>query len=111
MADGLGKGSKIGDRWSRHGTAAALIVGMLIAILAGAKQGNTVGLITVAQALTVLGIPALALALLFLAVQKDLSGERRTPPALLAIAGLGTLVAFFFAALTAIKLWGKLFGS
>ena len=111
MADGLGKGSKIGDRWSRHGTAAALIVGMLIAILAGAKQGNTVGLITVAQALTVLGIPALALALLFLAVQKDLSGKRRTPPALLAIAGLGTLVAFFFAALTAIKLWGKLFGS
>jgi Mn2+/Fe2+ NRAMP family transporter len=111
MADGLGKGRKIDDRWSRHGTAAALTVGMLIAILAFAKEGSTVGLITVAQALTVLGIPALALALLFLAVQKDLAGERRTPPALLAVAGVGTVVAFFFAVLTAIKVWGKLTGS
>ena len=110
MADGLGKGRKIDDRWSRHGTAAALTVGMLIAILAFAKEGSTVGLITVAQALTVLGIPALALALLFLAVQKDLAGERRTPPALLAVAGVGTVVAFFFAVLTAIKVWGKLTG-
>ena len=84
---------------------------MLIAILAFAKEGSTVGLITVAQALTVLGIPALALALLYLAVQKDLAGERRTPPALLAVAGVGTAVAFFFAVLTALKLWDKLTGS
>ena len=69
-----------------------------------------VALITVAQALTVLGIPALALALLFLGLQRDLTGQRRTPPALILLAGTGTVVACFFAVLTALKVWNKLMG-
>ena len=108
MADGLGKGSKIEDRWCRHFTAAALVVGMLIAMRAFSKEGSTVGLITTAQALTVLGIPALALALVYLGVQKDLTGERRTPRWLLGVAGVGSVVACYFAVMTAIKVAGKI---
>ena len=110
MADGLGKGRRIGDRWSRHCTVVALVVGMLIAIAGLAKEGSTVALITVAQALTVLGIPALALALLFLGLQRDLTGQRRTPRALILLAGTGTVVACFFAGLTALKVWNGLMG-
>ena len=110
MADGLGKGRRIGDRWSRHCTVVALVVGMLIAIAGLAKEGSTVALITVAQALTVLGIPALALALLFLGLQRDLTGQRRTPRALILLAGTGTVVACFFAGLTALKVWNRLMG-
>ena len=110
MADGLGKGRRIGDRWSRHCTVLALVVGMLIAIAGLAKEGSTVALITVAQALTVLGIPALALALLFLGLQRDLTGQRRTPRALILLAGTGTVVACFFAGLTALKVWNRLMG-
>ncbi|MBJ06020.1 MAG: manganese transporter [Verrucomicrobiaceae bacterium] len=108
MADGLGKGSRIGDRWARHCTTAALLVGMFIAIGGLAKEGSTVALITTAQALTVLGIPALAFALVFLGLQKDLTGERRTPRGLIFLAGGGTAVACFFAVLTALKVWTKL---
>lgn len=107
MADGLALGRKMGDRWSRHFTALALLTGMMIAILAFAKEGSTVGLITAAQALTVLGIPALALALLFLATRKELSGEKKIPVPLIVIAVIGTLVACFFAVRTALVVWSK----
>ena len=110
MADGLGKGSRMSDPWARHGTASALLVGMGIAIMALTKEDSAVGLITVAQALTIIGIPALALALLYLALQKDLKGEARTPRVLLAAGALATLVAIFLAILTAIKVWNKLGG-
>ena len=110
MADGLGKGSRMSDPWARHGTASALLVGMAIAIMALTKENSAVGLIMVAQALTIIGIPALALALLYLALQKDLKGEARTPRVLLAAGALATLVAIFLAILTAIKVWNKLGG-
>jgi Mn2+/Fe2+ NRAMP family transporter len=110
MSDGLGLGSRMEDRWARHFTTAALLTGMVMAIRSFAEEGSTVKLITVAQALTVLGIPALAAALLFLATRRDLTGERRMPVVLLVLASVGTLVACFLAARTAVAVYAKLTG-
>jgi Mn2+/Fe2+ NRAMP family transporter len=110
MSDGLGLGSRMEDRAARHLTTAALLTGMLIACRAFAEEGSTVTLIMIAQSLTVLGIPALALALLYLATRRDLQGERRIPPVLVWLAGAGTLMACVLAVRTAIAVWGKIAG-
>ena len=54
--------------------------------------------------------PRHGLALLFLSLQRDLTGQRRTPRALILLAGTGTVVACFFAGLTALKVWNRLMG-
>lgn len=103
LADGLGLGRQMEDRWARHFTTLALLTGMGIAVLSFAREGSTVTLITIAQALTVLGIPALALALLYLATRRELSGDRKTPGLLIGLAMVGTLVACFLAFRTLLK--------
>ena len=108
MSDAIGKGSRLEDRWPVHLTAVALLVGMFVAIASLAKQGSTVHLLTLAQALTVLGIPALAAALIYLGTRAELIGERRIPKAIITIAGLGFLTACFLAYLTATKVYQKL---
>ena len=66
---------------------------MFVGMAALAKEGSTVMLITLAQAFTVIGIPALALALVYLGTRKDLTGDRRVPRPILALAILGFLVS------------------
>ncbi|MEM9281032.1 MAG: divalent metal cation transporter [Verrucomicrobiota bacterium] len=110
MSDALDKGSRLMDRGPVHFTALALLLGMGVAMMSFAKDGSTVLLITVAQALTVLGIPALAAALLYLGTRKELKGERKVPTVILAIAALGFLTACWLACLTASKVFGKLTG-
>ncbi len=108
MSDSLGKGARLEDRWPVHMTALALMVGMVVAIASLAKEGSTVHLITLAQALTVLGIPALAAALIYLGTRKELIGERAVPKAILAFAGLGFFVSCVLASMTASKVYQKL---
>ncbi len=60
--------------------------------------------------MTVLGIPALAAALVYLGTRKDLKGERKVPAPIIGIAGLGFLVSCGLACLTAVKVYGKLTG-
>ena len=107
MSDGLGKGYRLEDRWPLHLTTVALLVGMLVGMAALAKEGSTVLLITLAQAFTVIGIPALALALVYLGTRKDLKGERKVPKPILGLAVLGFLVSCVLACLTARKVWDK----
>ena len=107
MSDGLGKGYRLHDRWPLHLTAVALLVGMSVAMASLAREGSTVLLITLAQALTVIGIPALALALLYLGTRKDLTGDRQVPRPILGLAILGFLVSCVLACLTARKLWDQ----
>ncbi len=109
MSDSLGKGSKLGDRWPVHLTAVALLVGMIVAVMSLAKEGSTVLLITFAQALTVLGIPALAAALIYLGTRKELTGTLKVPRLILGLAVLGFCVSIVLAGLTADKVIGKLF--
>ncbi|NND97847.1 MAG: hypothetical protein HKN47_11020 [Pirellulaceae bacterium] len=108
MADSLGKGSKLEDKWPLHLTTVALLVGMAVAIASMAKEGSTVHLITLAQALTVLGIPALAASLIYLGTRQELTGERKVPRLILAIAMIGFVVACVLACLTASKVYQKL---
>ncbi|QXD23576.1 divalent metal cation transporter [Opitutia bacterium ISCC 51] len=108
MSDALGKGSRLNDRWPVHLTALALLVGMMVAIASLVQEGSTVLLITFAQALTVLGIPALAAALIYLGTRKELSGDRKTPKPILILATIGLIVSLVLAGLTASKVYAKM---
>ncbi|MDB4773033.1 hypothetical protein OAG20_03240, partial [Verrucomicrobiales bacterium] len=80
--------------WLLGLTTLALLSGMLIALfnLQDAKIGS-VTLITVAQALTVIGLPALALSLIYLGTRPELTGNRRVPPWIIILAIAGFIVA------------------
>jgi manganese transport protein len=108
MSDAMGKGARLEDRWPVHMTAVALLVGMFVAIASLAKQGSTVHLITLAQALTVLGIPALAAALIYLGTRKELIGERQVPRPILVLAMIGFTISCVLACMTAMKVYQKL---
>ncbi len=108
MADAIGKGDRLTDRWPVHMTTAALLVGMLVAIASLAKAGSTVHLITLAQALTVLGIPALAATLVYLGTRPELTGARAIPRPIIVTASIGLIVACLLACLTAQKVYLKL---
>ncbi|NRB76845.1 MAG: divalent metal cation transporter [Verrucomicrobiales bacterium] len=110
MSDSLEKGARLSDSGPVHLTALALVIGMGVAMMFFAREGSTVVLITIAQAMTVLGIPALAAALVYLGTRKDLEGERKVPAPIIGIAGLGFLVSCGLACLTAVKVYGKLTG-
>lgn len=110
MSDSLGKGARLSDSGPVHLTALALVIGMGVAMMFFAREGSTVVLITIAQAMTVLGIPALAAALVYLGTRKDLKGERKVPAPIIWIAGLGFLVSCVLACLTAVKVYDKLTG-
>lgn len=109
MSDALGRGSRLADRWPVHLTAIALWVGMIVAIASLVREGSTVLLITFAQALTVLGIPALAAALIYLGTRKELSGERTVPRPVILGAIVGFCVAVVLAGTTASRVADKLF--
>ena len=108
MSDAIGKGSNLSDATPRHLTTLALVVGMGVAISSLLKEGSVVHLITFAQALTVLGIPVLALALLYLGTRPELSGERKVPRWILVVATIGFLVSCVLAWITASKVYDKL---
>ncbi|MBP83941.1 MAG: manganese transporter [Verrucomicrobiales bacterium] len=110
MSDSLGRGSRLDQPWPVHLTTTCLLVGMGVAMMALAREGSVVLLITIAQALTVLGIPALAAALIYLGTRPDLTGERKVPRWMLALACVGFLVACGLACLTAVKVYEKLAG-
>ncbi|MPY90244.1 MAG: hypothetical protein GEU99_20260 [Luteitalea sp.] len=110
LADSLGKGSRLKDKWPLACTTLALSVGMTVAILSLWNEGSTVALITLAQALTVFGIPALGLALVYLGIRsrREFVGERRIPLWIIALATLGVLVSCGLAYLTATRVIERL---
>ncbi len=108
MSDSIGKGARLQDRWPLHMTAVALLIGMSVAIASLKQEGSTVHLITIAQALTVLGIPALAAALVYLGTRQELQGERRVPTAILSLAAIGFCVSCVLAGMTAVKIYDSL---
>ncbi len=108
MSDSIGKGSRLQDKWPVHLTVVALLVGMAVAIASLAKEGSTVHLITLAQACTVLGIPALAAALIYLGTRPELVGPRRVPRLILGLSILGFVVSCLLALITAQKVYEKI---
>jgi Mn2+/Fe2+ NRAMP family transporter len=98
LADSLGWGSHISERWPKTLSAVALLIGMAITIAAFFDTNSSTGLIVLAQALTVIGLPALAAALLYLGVQRQPDGRTRiATPWLTLLAILGFILSCILA--------------
>ncbi|TWT34748.1 NRAMP family divalent metal transporter [Blastopirellula retiformator] len=69
LSDSLGLPSSVKDSPVKLLTVAGLVVGMSVAIAINWLEMSSVQLIVFAQALTVIGVPLLAFAMLFLAIQ------------------------------------------
>lgn len=108
MSDSLGKGGRLSGGWPIHFTALALFTGMGVAMLSLTQSGSHVTLITIAQALTVVGNPALAATLLYLGTRPELTGIRRIPRWILALAWVGFFVSCFVAVRTGMAVWAKI---
>jgi Mn2+/Fe2+ NRAMP family transporter len=108
LSDGFGKGETINDRGARVGTVLALMIGMLIAIASIAKGYSVVNVITVAQASTVLGLPALAAALIYLGTRPDLTGERKVPKWMIVMGSVGFMLSLMLTLRTIVKVYVKL---
>jgi len=100
LADGFGWGSTMNDLGARHSTAAALVIGFAVASGCLAADIKPVAAITVAQASTVLGLPALAMALVFLATRPELKAARRVPRWMIVLGCAGLLLTLLLAART-----------
>lgn len=100
LADGLGLGPAMESPLTRVFTALILVLSMLIAVVSRSTGLPIVHLILFAQALTVLGLPALAAAMLYLATRPDLRATGLLPPPLLAAGWIGLTVALLMALLT-----------
>ena len=103
LADGFGRGSALDSSWVRGATAAALAGGAAVALFAEATGTKPVAVITLAQALTVLGGPLLAGSLLFLAWRPP----HRPHPAALLAAAAGAVLTVLLAVRTA---WALVLG-
>jgi len=108
LSDSIGKGSRLGEGWTLGLTTVALLCGLVVALLNLSDAKSTVNLITFAQALTVLGIPALAAALLYLGTRPDLTGERKVPAWIINLGWAGLVVAGALAIRTATAVLDKL---
>ena len=97
LSDSLGRGSKIRETWPRHLTALALLFGMTVGLLSVTTKFSHVEMITFAQALTVVGVPALAAALIYLGTRPELTGDRRFPRRTLSIVYLGAAITLVLA--------------
>lgn len=83
LSDSLGLSASVKDAPVKMFTVAGLAVGMLVAVVVNLLQLSSVGLIVSAQALTVVGIPLLAFAMLFLAMHLQPS-RLKTPACIVA---------------------------
>ncbi len=97
LSDGMGKPARLSDRLPRIFTVVVMLVGMTVALLALRSGKKPIELIIFGQALTVLGNPLMALALLWLANQKDIMGDRRNSWIINVLGGFGFLVVVFLA--------------
>ena len=108
LADGFGLGSKIESRWTKYFTTLALLVGMLVAVVSLINDEQPVRLIIFAQALTVVGVPALALAMIYLGIVKRKTNPQAIPLWILIAAFAGLAVTSLLAYRTVVTVIDKL---
>lgn len=104
LSDAVGAGSRLQDRWPVHLTTAALLTGFAGAVAALYRENSTVTLITLAQALTVVGLPAVAASLVYLATRPDIRARGAIPPWLIGMAVISLAVSVFVASRTLEKI-------
>ena len=105
LSDGLGLGGDIDQRWPKYFTVLALLTGMGVALMIQFTGQRPVNLIIFAQAMTVVGLPALAATICYLATRPDLIGERRIPGWMKLVSFLAFAIATTLALRTAVRLW------
>ena len=110
LADGCGLGDRIESPWTRHLTTCALLLGMLVALVSLTTGLSRVALIIFAQGLTVVGVPALALCLIYLGWVQRKEKPGSIPAGLLWGAGMGGLVTCLVACRTVGIIWDKIQG-
>lgn len=97
LADGIGKPARLSDRWPRIFTVLVLLVGMLVAVIVMNTPVKKVDAIVFGQALTVIGNPLMAAAILFLANHKKTMGDKRNTLALNILGVIGFLLVLVMA--------------
>ncbi len=97
LADGVGKPARLSDPWSRRFTVVVLIVGMVVAMIVLHTPVKKIDAIIFGQALTVIGNPLMAAAILWLANRKDIMGDRRNTLIVNIVGGVGFLVVLLTA--------------
>jgi manganese transport protein len=97
LADGLGLPARMSDRASRLFTVLVMLVGMAVAMWALVTGNKPVPLMIFGQALTVVGNPLMAAALLWLANRPDIMGHRRNRWPTNLLGGVGFLVVLLLA--------------
>ncbi|MCH5375639.1 MAG: divalent metal cation transporter, partial [Planctomycetes bacterium] len=97
LADGVGANARINERWPRILTVIVMLVGMAVAMLALRTGEKPVNLIIFGQALTVLGNPLMAIAMIWLANRKDIMGDRRNGILSNILAVIGLVVVLLMA--------------
>lgn len=108
LADALGLDSRMGSRPVRQLTVLVLGVSLSLALGLTWSGASSVSVILLAQALTVLGLPALALAMIYLATRADVRRTGLVPGWLLGAALVCALVALILALRKAWELWLRL---
>jgi len=97
LADGVGKPARLSDPWSRRFTVIVLLVGMGVAMIVLHTPVKKIDAIIFGQALTVIGNPLMAVAILWLANRKDIMGERRNTLVVNILGGVGFVVVLLTA--------------
>jgi Mn2+/Fe2+ NRAMP family transporter len=97
LADGLGKPAKMSDVWSRRFTVVVLLVGMGVAMIVLHTSVKKVDAIIFGQALTVIGNPLMAAAILWLANRRDIMGDKRNTWIVNVLGGVGFVVVLLTA--------------
>jgi Mn2+/Fe2+ NRAMP family transporter len=97
LADGLGKPPRLSDPWPRRFTVMVLLVGMVVGLLVIHTPIEFMDAIVFGAALTVVGNPLMAAALLWLANRKDVMGKRKNGPITNFLGILGLIVVLMMA--------------
>ncbi len=105
LSDGLGLGASLDQKWPKIFTVAALMFGMVVAYLASVSGMDRVALIVFAQALTVLGGPALAASLIYLAIGKPFKERVNAPGWMLFLVIFGFAIVTLLTIRTAVKIY------
>ena len=106
LADALKLGSTPKDQGPRVLTATVLLVGMLVALYVIKTDVKPVAAIVMAQAVTVIAAPLMAIALFWLTNLRSVMGEHRNGPWMNLAAGAGLVLLVLMAWYTASqKVW------
>jgi manganese transport protein len=104
LADGLGDQGSLNSRTTRICTTAALMAGAGFALWAAAGGGDLVKLIVIAHGMTLLGIPALAAGMLYLAIAARRERRIPVPGWMIAVATVTLLISLVLVTRTAARL-------